>query len=81
MSYRNENKPLNRAATLESAPRHCLQCRVPFAAAKWPRSKWTLSGWAPWCPDCFLKYAPHKPQRSMSGPKPKGGGWTNMPIN
>ena len=60
----------------------CMQCGARFNAGLWPRSKWTLSGFSPWCPQCHAKHAPHKPQRKRPGPKPKGrqGGWTNMPI-
>jgi thiol-disulfide isomerase/thioredoxin len=80
MSGRSQFPPLNVKATLEHAPAHCRQCRTPFKH-EWPRSKWTMNGWSPWCPDCNAQHAPHKPRRAKPGPKPKGTGWTNMPIN
>jgi hypothetical protein len=66
----------------------CRQCRKPFDAAVWPRSKMTMNGFSPWCPECHTQFAPHKPQRSKPGPKPKPRGvtkdsgkvgWTNLP--
>lgn len=78
-----KEKPLRRPALLENAPAACKVCKAPFDAAAWPRSKWTLSGWSPWCPQHDKALAGNKPWKSKPGPKPKGarGGWTNMPIN
>lgn len=64
------------------APTACRACHAPFADG-WPRSKWTLTGYSPWCPSCDALHAPQKERRGKPGPKPKGavrGGWTNMPI-
>jgi hypothetical protein len=75
---RDYDKPLNRPALAETAPTACRQCWAPFAEG-WPTSRWTLSGWSPWCPACHASYAPQKYRRRKPGPKPKG--WTNLPIN
>lgn len=80
-------KPLNAKPSAGNNPGHCAHCRVPFAEP-WPTSKWTLSGWSPWCPECDTLYARRKPHRNKSGPKPKPRGvtkdsgkvgWTNLP--
>jgi thiol-disulfide isomerase/thioredoxin len=70
---------------LETTMAGCRQCRKPFDAAVWPRSKYTMTGFSPWCPTCDALYATHKQRRNKPGPKPKLRGvalasrWTNMP--
>jgi hypothetical protein len=67
------------------SPTGCSKCRRRFDAAVWPRSKFTLSGFSPWCPQCHADFAPRKDPTRKPGPKPKLRGvalaarWTNMP--
>ena len=71
----HKDKPLNRMPTLAKAPKNCSKCKCAFDPEKWPRSKWTLTGWSPWCPTCHADFA-HDDfnrfnNRAKPGPKPK----------
>jgi hypothetical protein len=80
----SKEKPYTREQQSGIAPTGCVQCHAPFSE-HWRASRWTLSGFSPWCPKCHEAFAPAKKQRGAKpGPKPKyavKGGWTNMPIN
>jgi hypothetical protein len=56
-------------------PHSCTFCKRPFDAAQWPRSKYTATGWSPWCPEHHALFAaePGNPLRynNRRGPKPK----------
>jgi transposase-like protein len=73
-------KPLNRHGDLLTG-KPCTKCKTPFAIYGWPRSKWTESGWSPWCPTCHKDFAPSKEIPARRGPKPKMKmqAWTNLP--
>jgi hypothetical protein len=68
-------------------PAGCSKCKTGFRPEGWARSKWTRSGYSPWCPQCHADLAHDSGAfRIKPGPKPKGrkaanGGWTNLPIN
>jgi hypothetical protein len=55
-------------------PLGCAKCKKGFDAAVWPRTKFTRSGWSPWCPACHADFAPRPAPyngRAKPGPKPK----------
>lgn len=69
-------KPYTPAQQRGEPPARCMRCVTPFDATSWPRSKWTLSGFSPWCPTCHAKYASDDKwnrfnNRRKPGPKPK----------
>ena len=74
-------KPLNRPAAPENG-RECMHCKTPFAPEIWPKSKWTLSGWSPWCPTHHRAFSGQKDEPVRRGRKPKKMEmmtWTNLP--
>lgn len=68
-------KPYTEKQQNGDAPKGCSKCKVKFDAAAWPRSKWTLSGFGPWCPTCHNDFAGDNwnrfNNRRKPGPKPK----------
>ena len=64
-------KPYTPKQQTGKIPANCSKCRVPFYAAVWPRSKWTLSGFSPWCPTCHGDFSNNNFFRRKPGPKPK----------
>jgi hypothetical protein len=68
-------KPLTPAQQKGPSPKGCSKCRAPFAPTLWPRSKWTLNGFSPWCPQCHTDFAGDGwnrfNNRRKPGPKPK----------
>lgn len=78
MSERNVAKTMQHRETKEAAPKDaplgCSKCKKGFDAAVWPRTKFTHSGWSPWCPVCHADFAPRPAPyngRAKPGPKPK----------
>jgi hypothetical protein len=77
-------KPVKEA--FGKVPHGCSQCFAIFDREHWPTSRWTMSGFSPWCPTCHAAHAHGStPIANRPGPKPKrkdgkGGGWTNLPI-
>ena len=77
-------KPLNRKGDLTTG-KPCTKCKAPFQIFEWPRSKWTESGWSPWCPTCHADFAPKKDTPTRRGPKPGAKrmemlAWTDLPA-
>lgn len=64
-------RPLTPAKQKGKPQSHCLQCVRPFDAAVWPRSKWTLSGFSPWCPSCHVQFAPARAYKVLIKRRPK----------
>jgi hypothetical protein len=56
-------------------PLGCSKCKAAFKPEAWPRSKWTLNGFSPWCPTCHEDFAGDDwnrfNNRRKPGPKPK----------
>jgi|MudIll2142460700_1097286.scaffolds.fasta_scaffold2821426_2 hypothetical protein len=60
----------------------CAKCGMPFAPEIWKPSKWTLSGWSPWCPGHHREFSGQKEEKVRRGRKPKVNtevAWTNLP--
>ena len=74
------DKPL-RVTPRPETGRACLACKTPHDAASWPRNKWTLTGWSPWCPSCHARLAPASERKVRRGRKSnmEMQAWTNLP--
>lgn len=74
-------KPLSVRGDLTTG-KPCAKCRAPFDLLHWTPSKWTLSGWSPWCPTCHPAFSGQKEIKARRGRKPKTmemQTWTNLP--
>ena len=79
----HKDKPLHRRGDLTTG-RPCTKCKRPFDLLHWQPSKWTLSGWLPWCPQCAADLGVPKDIPVRRGPKPgakrlREMTWTNLP--
>lgn len=62
--------PLSPRQQTGKPPERCARCPTKFDAARWPKSKWTLSGFSPWCPECHAQYArDERPKRRARAAK------------
>jgi hypothetical protein len=61
--------------TSSKTPSGCSKCKRAFNPEAWARSKWTLTGWSPWCPQCHADHSQDDwnrfNNRRKPGPKPK----------
>jgi hypothetical protein len=80
----HKDKPMNVRGDLTTG-KPCTKCKAPFDLLHWSPSKWTATGWSPWCPTCHADFAGSTDLPTRRGPKPgekarmKMMTWTNLP--